>query len=117
MRILISYEESHRVYAEVLERALGGLRPGAEVASCSLGSLGRRIESFDPDLVVSSRPNNVDPGGRAAWYELSREPDEPPEACLGGRRWRKPNPTLEDLLSFIDEVETLLLREHDPNGC
>ena len=48
MRILISYEDSHRVYGEALERALRVLRPGAEVAACSLGSLGRRVESFDP---------------------------------------------------------------------
>ena len=66
MRILISYEESHRVYSDALERTLRGLRPGAEVATCSLGSLGRRVGSFEPDLVVSSRPNTVDPGGRAA---------------------------------------------------
>ncbi len=117
MRILISYEESHRVYGDALERALRGLRPGAEVAACSLGSLGRRVGSFDPDLVVSSRPNTVDPGGRAAWYKLSPEPDEPSEACLGGRRRQRPNPTLEDLLWFIAEVEALLLRERDPKGC
>jgi hypothetical protein len=117
VRILISYEESHRVYSDALERALGGLRPDAEVATCSLGSLGSQVESFDPDLVVSSRPNTVDPGGRAAWYELSHEPDEPSEVCLGGRRWQRPNPTLEDLLSLIEEVEALLLRERDPRGC
>ena len=117
MRILISYEESHRVYSDALERALRGLRPDAEAASCSLGSLGRRVESFDPDPVVSSRPNTVDPGGRAAWYKLSPGPDEPSEACLGGRRWQRLNPTLEDLLSLIEEVEALLLRERDPRGC
>ena len=32
MRILISYEDSHRVYGDALERALRGLRPGAEAA-------------------------------------------------------------------------------------
>ncbi|MBA3615017.1 MAG: hypothetical protein M3491_10315 [Actinomycetota bacterium] len=117
MRILISYEEAYRVYSDALERAIRGLRPGAEVAACNLGSLGRRVESFDPDLVVSSRPNTVDPGGRAAWYRLSPEPDEPSKACLGGRRWRRPNPTLEELLSFIDEVEVLLRREREPGGC
>jgi hypothetical protein len=117
VRILISYEDSHRVYSDALERALGGLRPGAEVASCSLGSLGRRVESFDPDLVVSSRPNTVDPEGRAAWYKLSPGLDEPSEACLGGRRRQRLNPTLEDLLWFIEEVEALVLRERDPNGC
>ena len=74
-------------------------------------------EGFDPHLVVSSRPNTVDPGGRAAWYTLSPEPEGPSEACLGGRRRQRLNPTLEDLLSFIDEVEELLLRERDPIGC
>jgi hypothetical protein len=117
VRILISYEESHRVYGDALKRALRGLHPDAEVAGCSLGSLGSRVRSFDPDLVVSSRPNTVDPGGRAAWYELSPEPDEPSEACLGGRRWQRPNPTLDDLLWFIEEVEALLLSERDPRGC
>ncbi len=117
MRILISYQESHRVYADVLKRAVRGLRPGAEVAACSLGSLGGWVRSFDPDLVVSSRPNTVDPGGRAAWYKLSPEPDEPSEACLGGRRWRRHNPPLEELLSLIDEVEALVRGEREPRGC
>jgi hypothetical protein len=117
VRILISYEDSHRVYGDALERTLRGLRPGAEVAACSIGSLGRRVGSFEPDLVVSSRANTVDPGGRAAWYKLSPGPDEPSEACLGGRRRQRLNPTLEDLLSLIDEVEALVLRERDPIGC
>ena len=117
MRILICYEDSHRVYSDALERALRGLRPGAEVAACSLGSLGTRVESFDPDLVVSSRKNTVDPGGRAAWYKLSHEPDEPSEACLGGRRWRRLNPPLDDLLSLIDEVEALVRSGRELGGC
>ena len=117
MRILISYEESHRVYGDALERALRGLRPGAEVATCSLGSLGRRVGSFEPDLVVSSRPNTVDPGGRAAWYRLSPEPDGPSEACLGGRRSRRHNPPLEELLSFIDDVEALVRSGREVGGC
>jgi hypothetical protein len=116
VRILISYEESRLVCGDALKRAIRGLLPGVEAATCSLGSLGRRVGSFDPDLVVSSRPNTVDSGGRAAWYKLSHEPDEPSEACLGGRRWQIPNPTLQDLLSFIDEVEPLLLGKRDPTG-
>src|ERR671910_3476289 len=108
MRILISYEEAYRVYADTLERALGGLRQDAEVAVCRLAVIGDQLESFDPDLVVSSRPNTVDPGGRAAWYRLSPEPDGPSEACLGGRRSRSLNPPLEELLSFIEEAEALI---------
>jgi hypothetical protein len=34
------------------------------VAACSLAEIGDQVESFDPHLVVSSRPNTVDPGGR-----------------------------------------------------
>jgi hypothetical protein len=62
MRILISYEDAYRVYSDALERALRGLRPDAEVASCRLAEIGEQLESFDPHLVVSSRPNTVDPG-------------------------------------------------------
>src|SRR5215210_2530422 len=117
MRILICYEEAYRVYADALERSLVGLRPDAEVAVCRLAEIDVQLESFDPNLVVSSRPNTVDPGGRAAWYRLSPEPDEPSEACLRGRRWRRPNPPLEALLSFIDEVEALVGSGRELGGC
>jgi hypothetical protein len=72
MRILISYEESYRSYSDVLEKAIGGLRPEADVAAYSLAEIGEQVGSFDPHLVVSSGPNTVDPVGRAAWYRLSR---------------------------------------------
>jgi hypothetical protein len=117
MRILISYEESYHVYSDALERAISGLRPEADVATCQLAEIEDQLESFDPHLVVSSRPNTVDPGGMAAWYRLSPEPDEPSEVCLGGRRWRRLNPPLEDLLSFIDEVETLVRSGRELGGC
>ena len=117
MRILVSYEQSYHVYSDALERAISGLRPEVEVASCTLAEIGEQLESFDPHLVVSSRPNTVDPGGRAAWYRLSPEPDEPSEACLGGRRWRRLNPPLEELLSFIDEVEALVRSGREVGGC
>jgi hypothetical protein len=67
--------------------------------------------------VVSSHPNTVDPKGRAAWYELSQEPSEPSEACLNGRRSRRPNPDLEELLSFVDEVEALVRSGRELGGC
>ena len=117
MRILISYEGSYRVYSDALERAIRGLRPEAEVASCGLAEIGEHLESFDPHLVVSSGPNTVEPGGRAAWYRLSPEPDEPSEACLSGRRSHRPNPSLEELLSFIDEVEALVRSGREVGGC
>ena len=117
MRVLIAFEEGYRIYRDVLESALRGLRPEAEVAACRLGALGEQVESFDPHLVVSSRPNTVDPRGRAAWYKLSLEPSEPSEACLNGRRSRRPNPDIEELLSFVDEVEALVRSGRELGGC
>ena len=117
MRILISYEEAYCVYGYALERALRGLRPEAEVASCRLAEIGEQLEGFDPHLVVSSRPNTVDPGARAARYRLSPEPDGSAEACLGGRRSRRLNPPLEELLSFIEEAEALIRSGCEVGGC
>jgi hypothetical protein len=117
MRILISYEDAYRVYAGTLQRALGGLRPEAEVAACRLSVLGEQVKCFNPHLVVSSRKNIMDPVGRAAWYRLSPEPDKPSEACLGGWRWQRLNPTLEELLSFIEEVEALVRSGGELGGC
>jgi len=117
MRILISYEESYHVYSDALVRAIRGLHPDADVVACRLTEIGEQLESLDPHLVVSSGPNTVNLGGRAAWYRFSPEPDEPSEACLGGRRWRRLNPPLEALLSFIDEVETLVGSRRELGGC
>ena len=117
MRILISYEQSYHVYSDALQRAIRGLHPEVEVTSCTLDEIAEQLESFDRHLVVSSGPNTVDPGGRAAWYRLSPEPHEPSEACLGGRRWRRLNPPLEKLLRFIDEVETLVRSGREVGGC
>jgi hypothetical protein len=118
MRILISYEQSYHFYTDALERAISGLHPEVEVASCRLAEIGEQLESFDPHLVVSSSgKNTVDRGGRAAWYRLSTEPDEPSEACLGGRRSHRSDPPLEDLLSFIDEVEALVRGGREVGGC
>ena len=103
VRVLIAYEDSQSVYAEAMRHAIRGLRPGAEVASCGVAELGAGLGGLDPDLVVSSRPNAVDPG-RTAWYVLSPEPGEPSEVCVGGRRREVVNPGMEVLLSVLDET-------------
>ena len=117
MRVPIAYEEAHRVYAEAMRHAIRGLRPGAEVAACGVAELGARVEGFDPDLVVSSRPNAVDPGGRTAWYMLSPEPGEPSEVCVGGRRRQVVNPGMEELLRIVDETEGSVRTGRGSGGC
>jgi hypothetical protein len=117
VRILIGYEDSHRVYADAMQRSIRRLRPGAEVASCGVAELRAGVEGFDPDLVVSSRPNAVDPGGRTAWYVLSPEPGEPSEVCVGGRRREVENPGVEELLSILDQTEELVRTGRGLGGC
>jgi hypothetical protein len=76
------------------------------------------VERFDPHLVVSSLPNTVDPGGRAAWVTLSENPDEPSEVCVAGRRRRGArNPGMEELLAVIDETEGLVRTGGRLGGC
>jgi hypothetical protein len=117
VRVLIAYEGSHGVYAEAMRHAIRALRPGAEVAACGVAELGAGVGGLDPDLVVSSRPNAVDPGGRTAWYMLSPEPDEPSEVCVGGRRREVENPGMEELLAIIDETEELVRAGRGLGGC
>jgi hypothetical protein len=117
VRVLIAYEDTHRVYAEAMRHAIRGLRPGAEVATCGVAELGAGVGSFDPDLVVSSRPNTVEPGGRRAWYRISPEPGEPSEVCVGGRRREVENPDMEGLLSVLDETEESVRTDRGSRGC
>jgi len=86
MRILIAYENSHRSYGEALAGAVQGMRPHAEISLVQARELGAELGRLDPHLVVSGKPNTVDPGGRAVWLTLSEEPDDPSEVCVGGRR-------------------------------
>ncbi|HZF56880.1 MAG TPA: hypothetical protein VEZ19_00240 [Rubrobacter sp.] len=117
VRVLIAYEDSQSVYAEAMRHAIRGLRPGAEVATCGVAELGAGVGGLDPDLVVSSRPNAVDPGGRTAWYRISPEPGEPSEVCVGGRRREVVNPGMEVLLSVLDETEESLRASGGSGGC
>jgi hypothetical protein len=92
-------------------------RPRVKVESAELGALGDYIERFDPQLVISTHPNSVDPGGRPAWVELSLETFQPAKVCVGGRYSERTNPTLDVLLGVIDELEELLLTNEELGGC
>ena len=103
----MAFEDVYRSYQGVIAAAIRVLRPHAEVETTTLEALGEVVERFDPELVICSRPNTVDPGGRIAWVELSLETTRPSKICVGGRRSEPTNPTLEALLEVIDEVEKL----------
>ena len=117
MRVLVVYEDSHRAYGQALQRAVGGLRPGVEVSLVQARELAGEVGRLDPHLVVSGKPNTVDPGGRAAWVTLSEEPEEPSEVCVGGRRRGMENPGMEELLAVLDETEKLVRAGGELGGC
>ena len=118
MRALIVYEDSHRSYGEAMVGAVRASRPGLEeVALAHLRDLEAELERFDPHLVVSSRPNTFEAGGRAAWVLLSDDPEEPSEVCIDGRHRRLENPGLEQILEIIDETAELVQSGRELRGC
>ena len=118
MRALIVYEDSHRSYGEAMVGAVRASRPGLEeVALVHLRDLEAELERLDPHLVVSSRPNTFETGGRAAWVLLSDDLDEPSEVCIDGRHRRMENPGLEEMLEIIDETEKLVRIGRKLRGC
>ena len=118
MRALIVYEDSHRSYGEAMVGAVRASRPDLEeVALAHLRDLEAELERFDPHLVVSSRPNTLNPGARAAWVLLSDDPDEPSQVCIDGRHRRMQNPGLEEMLEIIDETEKLVRTGRKLRGC
>jgi hypothetical protein len=117
VKVLISYEESHLSYRDIVAEVIRELRPKAEVRTVYLRALGDEIERVDPHLVICSRPNTVDPGGRAAWVKLAAEPEDSSEACIAGRRRVLENPGLEVLLEIVDEMAELVREHRVPGGC
>jgi F420-dependent methylenetetrahydromethanopterin dehydrogenase len=117
IRVLLAFEDDYRTYREVFAAGIQILRPHLEVDTSSLEALGERIERFDPHLVICSQPNTVDPGGRAAWIELSVDPHQPSTICVGGHYSERAKPSLDLLLEIIDRVEGLVEANNDLRGC
>jgi hypothetical protein len=102
----------------VIAASIRILRPHTEVETASsLEALGEAVERFEPEVVICTRPNIVDPGGRIGWVELSVESTRPSKVCVGGRYRESTNPTLEVLLAVIDEAEELIRTGSDRKGC
>jgi hypothetical protein len=117
LRILVSFEPAYVAYQDVIAASIRILRPHTEVEATTLDTLGEEVERFDPELVICSRPNTVDPGGMIAWVELSIDSTRPNKVCVGGRYSELTNPTLEVLLAIIDEVEGFIQTGNDLSGC
>ena len=117
MRILVSFEPGYLAYQGAIAGAIRILRPLTEVQTTTPNALGEEVERLDPELVICTRPNTVDPGGRIAWFELSLESTRPSKVCVGGRHSEPTNPTLEVMLEVIDEIEKLTQTDNPLRRC
>ena len=117
MRILVSFEPGYLAYQGVIIASIRILRPHAEVQTATPDALGEEVERFDPELVICSQSNTVDPGGRVARIELSIDSTRPSKVCVGGRYWESTTPTLELLLAAIDGVEELIQTNKHSMRC
>lgn len=109
MRILVCLENDYRTYREVIAAGIQILRPHTEVLTAELDVLKKEVGHFDPHLVICSLPATAGYGDIPCWVELSLESrTQPSVVCINGRYSEHNNPTLEDLLRVLDEVEQLL---------
>ena len=58
-----------------------------------------------PHLQPARTPQPDQYSTRVAWVELSLDPERPSRVRLGEQRWETLNPSLEELLSVVDEAE------------
>jgi hypothetical protein len=118
MKVLVAYEHRYRFYREVIARGITNHRPHLHVRHSGLQELNSELALFDPEAVISSQPNSIDPTGggyRVAWVELPVEPSCAADICLDGNHVKLHNPTLVEVVSVLDEAEALLHRE-DPRA-
>jgi hypothetical protein len=109
LRILVCLENDYRTYREVIAAGIHLLRPHTKVVTADLDVLEDEVRRLDPHLVICSLPATADYGEILCWVKLSLErPTQASLVCIDGRYSEHHNPTLEDLLTVLDEVEQLL---------
>jgi hypothetical protein len=135
LRVLVSFDDAHRSYRELIACALRKLRPHLEVRHAPLDDLGAQLRSFEPQVVVCSLPHSAaegeaegeakgaDPDARArsasrgAWVTAPVDTSRPAEICLDGEVWSTDGPPLSEVLEIIDETEARLHEGHLVGGC
>lgn len=99
---MVAFEDEYRAYQEALTQALRMVRPRAEVSKARPDDLPDALARLEPDMVICSRP---DTGYGEVWIELSMEPGAPSRVRVGEQRSEVVNPTLDYILSVVDEAE------------
>jgi hypothetical protein len=105
----VCLESDYRSYREVIAAGIQILRPHTEVVTAGLDALKEKVRHFDPHLVICSLPATAGYKDIVCWVELSMESStQPSVVCIDGRYYEHNNPTLDELLRVLDEVEQLL---------
>jgi hypothetical protein len=117
MRVLVSFEEEHRLYMEAIAAAIRRFRSDVEVVTAESEELESEMERFDPQLIITSPsiPDNL-VDDRLAHIELSPDSQQPSRFRVGERRWEKTNPTLGEILPVVDETKKLYRTTRDQNA-
>jgi hypothetical protein len=129
LRVLVSFDDTHRSYRTVIARALSEVRPHLEVRQASLDELDAQLRFFEPHVVVCSLPNGKPSPRRpasvattattkaGAWIMAPIDTSQPAEVCLDGEHWKTDGPPLSELLKVIDETEARLQEGSLEEGC
>ena len=132
MRVLVSFDDTHRSYRILIACALSKLRPHLEVRHAPLDDLDAQLSSFEPHVVVCSLPHSAAEGeangaedpiasarsvGTGAWVMAPVDTSRPAEICLDGEAWSTHGPPLSEVLEIIDETEARLHEGRLVGGC
>jgi hypothetical protein len=120
VRVLLAFEEEHRLYGEALANAIRTFRSYVQVALTNTARLEAEVERIHPQLVICSSPippNPVDPQLIGS-IELSPQSDQPSRFRVGERHWESTNPTIGETLSAVDETNLMYMasREKEPTN-
>jgi hypothetical protein len=114
MRVLVAFEDVHAVYSDIIGRAIRLLQPGLDVRSSVLEELERDLVSFDPHMVICSRPpKGTHPSTRrGAWVHIPtddglKDDERLARIYLDGEHWKTtdgpPPPVLVEVLAETHE--------------
>lgn len=82
-------------------------RPNVQVETTDLEILEEKLEVFVPQIVISSEHRAIHSEDEPAWLVLSLDVNMPAIVEADGRSWTMDNPTLQQILAFIDEIALL----------
>jgi hypothetical protein len=113
LRVLIAFDDAHRIYGETIAGAIEAMRPAVEATTTKLSGFETEGRIFEPHVVISSLPRVVaNPIGPLAWVQIPIFTHQRARIWLEERRWEASNLPLEEILSVVDEAEKLV-RDQD----